>query len=315
MAAPKCSDAELIELIEAHGTEETARRLGVCSRAIRSRRRRLEAKLSRRINTPEHPRAHPIESHPHRIALTVPDGIVIVGGDAHYWPGPASAGHRAFVAFIKRLKPKAVIANGDMFDGARISRHPPIGWAHTPTVKDELEAVQDRLHEVVMAMPRGCRKLWPLGNHDQRLETRLALSAPEYAEVTGTSLQDHFPLWEPCWSVWINDTVVVKHRFSGGMYAPRNNVLKAGKSMITGHLHSAKVMPFTDYNGTRWGVDAGCLADAYGDQFRDYTEDSPRDWISGFCVLTFKGGELLWPELVTVRDAGSVQFRGEIIKV
>ena len=315
MTAAKGTDAEVIELVEAHGPAEAARRLNVSVRALVSRRRRLEEKLGRRINGPEHQAAKPINSHPHRIVLDIPTGTVLVGGDAHYWPGPASTAHRAFVAFIKDLKPRAVVVNGDVFDGARISRHPPIGWAKMPTVQEELEAGQERMHEIDLACPRGCEKIWNLGNHDSRLETRLALVAPEYAQVRGTSLQDHFENWRPAWACWINDDVVIKHRFSGGMYAPRNNTLKAGKSMVTGHLHSAKVMPFTDYNGTRYGVDAGCLADTYGQQFRDYTEDGPRDWISGFCVLTFKDNRLLWPELVTVVDERHVQFRGEIIEV
>lgn len=315
MPAPKCTDAEFIELVETYGVAETSRRLKRNERSTNARRRRLEERLQRRINGPPHQHAKPIESHPHRIALTMTNGVVLVGGDAHYWPGPASTGHRAFVAFIKRLKPVAVIANGDMFDGARVSRHPPIGWTHQPTVKDEIETVQERMHEIVTACPKGCRRLWPLGNHDARFETRIATVAPEYADVYGVSLQDHFPLWEACWSVFINDDVVVKHRFKGGMHAPQNNTLWGGRTMVTGHLHSQKVQPITDYNGTRYGVDAGCLADPDARAFVDYTEDAPKSWRSGFCVLTFKDGLLLMPELVTVWDNESVQFRGELVKV
>jgi hypothetical protein len=271
--------------------------------------------LNRRINVPDHPNAHPIETHPHRIHLDVPNGTVIIGGDAHYWPGPPSTAHRAFVKFIKEMKPRAVIMNGDAFDGARISRYPPIGWAEQPTVQQEIEVVQERLHEITMACPKGCRRLWPLGNHDSRFETRIATVAPEYAKVAGVSLKDHFPLWEPCWSVFIGDDVVVKHRFKGGMHAPQNNTLWSGRTTITGHLHSAKVQPITDYNGTRYGVDTGCLADPMAPAFLDYAEDNPRSWRSGFCVLTFKDGKLLWPELVIVWDADHVQFRGELVKV
>ncbi len=122
-------------------------------------------------------------------------------------------------------------------------------------------------------------------------------------------------MWEPCWSVFINESVVVKHRFKGGMHAPHNNTLWAGRTVITGHLHSAKVHPITDYNGTRWGVDTGCLAAADAKAFLDYTEDNPKNWISSFCVLTFRDGRLLPPELVTVWDEKQVTFRGELIKV
>jgi hypothetical protein len=315
MPAPASTDAEFIELYADVGPMEVARRYGITARAVLSRRRRLEQRHSTRINAPEHPKSIPIETHPHRIVLTIPNGICIVAGDAHYWPGEPSPAHRAFVAFVKRLKPVAVIANGDLFDGARISRHPPIGWTKLPTVKDELEVVQERSHEIVMACPKGTRRIWTLGNHDARFETRLATVAPEYADVVGVSLQDHFPLWEPAWSCFINDDVVVKHRFKGGMHAPQNNTLWGGRTFVTGHLHSQKVQPITDYNGTRYGVDAGCLADPDARAFVDYTEDAPKNWRAGFCVLTFKDGKLLMPELVTVWDSETVQFRGDLIRV
>jgi hypothetical protein len=85
--------------------------------------------------------------------------------------------------------------------------------------------------------------------------------------------------------------------------------------MITGHLHSQKIVPFTDYGGTRYGVDTGCCADVNHKAFVAYTEDSPKNWVSGFAVLKFKDGRLMYPELVTAWDAKHVQFRGEVIKV
>ncbi len=85
--------------------------------------------------------------------------------------------------------------------------------------------------------------------------------------------------------------------------------------MISGHLHSAKVTPYTDYNGTRYGVDTGCLADPDARAFLDYSEDNAKNWRSGFCVLTFKDGQLLQPELVMVWNKNTVQFRGNLTKV
>ena len=51
--------------------------------------------------------------------LEISDGIMLVGSDGHYWPGAAPTAHKAFVRFIKDLKPKIVIYNGDGFDGAK----------------------------------------------------------------------------------------------------------------------------------------------------------------------------------------------------
>jgi hypothetical protein len=211
-------------------------------------------------------------------------------------------------------KPRVVVLNGDVLDFPRISRHPPIGWEKTPSPQQEIEAAQDHLNDIMKACGRA-QKVWTLGNHDARFETRLATVAPEFALVAGIHLSDHFPAWRNAWSCWINGNVVVKHRFRSGIHATHNNTINAGTSIITGHLHSLKVTPFTDYNGTRYGVDTGCIADPDHKAFTDYTEDSPKNWRSGFINLTFRDGKLLWPEIIAVWDEKTVQFRGQLIRV
>jgi hypothetical protein len=79
-------------------------------------------------------------------------------------------------------------------------------------------------------------------------------------------------------------------------------------------LHSLKVTPFSDYNGIRYGVDTGTLAEPDGPQFT-YAELNPNNHRSGFAVLTFFNGELLWPELIHAFSEGCIQFRGEVIDV
>jgi hypothetical protein len=257
----------------------------------------------------------PVASVKGRKELEVENGTVIVFSDAHYWPGEPAVGHRALVHFVKKIRPAVIVCNGDAIDGSAISRHPPIGWESCPSVKEELEVCQERLGEIALAAGGKVSKVWLLGNHDARFETRLAQVAPEFRDVHGIHLHDHFPGWQCGWSLFINNDVVIKHRFKGGFHAPFNNTLHSGLSTITGHLHSAKVVPFTDYNGTRYGVDTGCLADTFHDAFQGYLEDNPRNWRAGFCVLTFVDGSLLMPELVLVYGPDSVQFRGEIISV
>lgn len=251
-----------------------------------------------------------------RRQLQVTNGTVIVGSDAHYWPGIISTAHRGMVRLIGDLRPGIVVMNGDVFDGAQASRHARIGWQSTPKVFDEIKACQDRLGEIESAA--GHKQLyWPLGNHDARFETKLAAMVPEFERVEGMQLRHHFPSWLPCWSVWVNDNTVIKHRSKSGIHAPHNNTMWAGRSIITGHLHSAKVMPISDYNGTRYGVDCGTLAQPYGEQFTDYTEDNPVNWRSAFCILTYWKGMLLWPELCHVidEDKGLCQFRGTVFEV
>jgi hypothetical protein len=317
MALASVPDEDFISLFEQHGPAETARRLGLSdTRQVYNRRARLEGKIGRQITAPEKTnRATRVGiEHPGRLDYQLLNGTAIVSSDAHYWKGIVPVAHRALLHFIKELKPKAVIKNGDAFDGARASRHPPINWEERPTIIDELEGCQERMNEIQKAA-KTADLFWPLGNHDSRFETRLATAVPDFARVKGFHLKDHFSeRWKPCLSVFINDNVVVKHRFKGGIHATHNNTLWGGKTIVTGHLHSLKVTPFTDYNGTRWGVDTGCIADTYGPQFM-YVEDNPLNWRSGFAVLTFVDGRLLWPEVVHVIGPDEVEFRGKVIRV
>jgi hypothetical protein len=109
---------------------------------------------------------------------------------------------------------------------------------------------------------------------------------------------------------------MIKHRYHNGIHAAYNNTMKSGASIVTGHLHALQVRPYTDYNGTRYAVDTGTLADPFGAQFT-YAEDNPANHRSGFAVLTFHKGKLMPPELCEVvnEEEGLVFFRGRSFAV
>jgi hypothetical protein len=253
-----------------------------------------------------------------RKQLGVLNGTGIVFSDAHYWPGIVTTAHKGLLWAIKEFKPSFVVCNGDALDGASISRFSPSGIAgKEPSLIEELKACQERLAEVEEAAKEArhnVRLVYTWGNHDARFNARLAANAPEFAQTYGFKLEDHFPTWEFCMTCWATDDVIIKHRYKGGVHATHNNTATAGKSIVTGHLHSLKVTPYADYNGNRFGVDTGTLAEPYGPQF-SYGEDNPLNHRSGFAILTFKDGKLLWPELVHKWDEGQVEFRGQIINV
>ncbi len=60
--------------------------------------------------------------------------------------------------------------------------------------------------------------------------------------------------------------------------------------------------------------DGATLAETDGPQF-NYAEINPNNHRSGFAVLNFFNGQLLWPELVHKFDEDQIQFRGEVIDV
>lgn len=313
----KVSETEFLRVWAETGgsAAEVSRRTGLAIRSVHKRRVDIEKRngilpsLSQMSNRPK-------SLPPGRLTKSLENGTILVGSDAHIWTTDYTTAQRGFIAMAAKLKPDIVVINGDLFDGATVSRHPRGIWEQErrPSVKQEVEACQAYLTELQKAAGAAFR-VWTIGNHDARYEMRLAALTPEYEGVAGFALKDHFPEWAMCMSLWVNDQVVIKHRaVASGLHAVYQNTLKGGKSIVTGHLHSLKVTPWTDYNGTRYGVDTGTLSDPYGSQF-DYAEDNPRNWRSGFAVLTFRDGKLLLPELAQVWDEGLIQFRGELIPV
>lgn len=245
--------------------------------------------------------------YPRELRVDVPEGFVIAFSDAHWWDLNKSRAHQALVSLVKKLKPKIIIANGDLLDGARISRHDPSGLDETPTLTDELHACRTHMAEL-KRLSAGAEAFVCLGNHDARFSRYVARNAPELLEVDGARLDHHILDWRFCWSVRIGNELLVMHRFRGGQHATYTNTLRAGISIATGHLHSQRVYPLTDINGIRWGVDMGCLAEIDWPQFA-YTEANPLEWRSGFAVFEFRGGKMLPPQLVTVLDDGAVWWQ------
>ena len=297
--------------------EKVAQALNISTRSVFTKRNNIEAKLGIILNTegPLSKRSKiEVPKQGFRAKIDGLKGCVMVGSDGHFWPGERSVSFDAFVKLIPVLKPSAIVLNGDGFDGSKISRHPPGGWAKLPEVADEIDAVKERLAEIEGAAPDKCPLIWPAGNHDSRFGARLAQMAPEYVRVEGTDIADHFPSWQFCWSLWINGNTVIKHRNANGIHAAYNNVMKGGKNIVTGHTHRLQATQYADYNGLRWGIECGTLSD-FGPETDKYAyaEDGPANWSQGFAVLHFaENGMLMEPEFCRVLN-GSAYFRGERI--
>lgn len=324
MPVPAMSEAEFVATWHRYGNvTRMAEATGINTRAIQTRRQRLSRKGHDLPTRPEpgYESRTPIGNRagwtfPRQEELTIPDGVVVVFSDCHYWPGEPTIAHKALLNVIKAVKPRAVIANGDIFDGGSIGRHDSHGWADKPSVKQELEACQERMGEIELAIPKGCETVWNVGNHDVRFERNLCSKVPEYANLMGMRLEDHFDRWHLRWSTLINEAApiptMVKHRFaSSGIHAGYNSTLRAGYHTVSGHTHQLEVKPWGDYRGRRYGVQTGSLADLHGPAF-EYHENSPSAACSGFAVLTFRDGNLLPPELCEVID-GVAHFRGEVV--
>ena len=314
------TDEQFIALwMSLRSAEEVAKIIGVSVRNVHARRIRMQEKHS--IVLPaEAPNAKYSVTVPEnkiRIQVKMTDGVFVVFSDAHYWPGLVSTAHRALVKLLPEIKPKLLIANGDILDGATISRHARIGYEPQPNLKQELEAVQAALGELESACKgAGTKFIRTIGNHCLRFDSRLANDLPQYEGLPGMTLDDHLPGWLSSWSVMINEAgphpVMVKHRWHNGIHATYNNALKGGVSIFTGHLHALGMTRWSDWRGVRYGVDTGTLADPWGPQF-NYMEDNSRNWRSGFAVGTIKDGVLMPPEFCEVVGEDRAWWRGAVI--
>jgi hypothetical protein len=317
-----CTDTEFIQLWgKLESAVRMAEHLQINIRAIHLRRRWIEQHYKITLGAADH-RGAIFDNRPKsfsplkQVDLGILDGTVIVFSDAHFIPAQRSTAFKGLLWAIQEFKPKAVICNGDAFDGASISRHDVTDLPQSSVIQ-ELKACQAMLGEIEEAAKterHNVKLLFTFGNHDVRFANRLAQHAPQFKDVKGFKLTDHIPDWEFCWSVWATPNCIIKHRYKGGIHATHNNTVNAGVSIVTGHLHSLKVTPFSDYKGARYGVDTGTLAEIDGPQFT-YAEGNPSNHRSGFAVLNFFNGTLLLPELVQKFDEDLIEFRGEVIDV
>ena len=140
----KHTDEEILEAFQKHGSAKAAARfLKVDLRNLVRRKQRMEEKGF--VIPIGHVDYHKIER---KIDLGILNGSVVVFSDAHFWPGIRTTAFKGLLWAISTLAPKAVIANGDIFDGASISRHARIGWDKAPSVIEELKACQACMSEI-----------------------------------------------------------------------------------------------------------------------------------------------------------------------
>ena len=104
-----------------------ARIHGMSERAVYNRRRSLETRLGITLNTFNDTRVSAYKKTEETVGNTrrgmdIEKGRVIVFSDAHFWPGMRSTAFKGLLWAIRKLKPVAVIGNGDIFDGSSASR-------------------------------------------------------------------------------------------------------------------------------------------------------------------------------------------------
>lgn len=294
------SDEEVLAALEAANWKplRASISLEMSVGALYARRSLLEAKghsIPRGSDNPGY--AMPCEwTYKRNVDLDIRDGCILAGSDMHVWPTdrvPIPRAWEAFCLLSHTLNPKAIFLNGDILDGARVSRHrQPLG-SRAPKLQEEIDAF--RLEYLPLLKP-GIPIYWSIGNHDQRIDNYLADHANELADYAGR-LSDRFPTFTFAYTFTVNGHTEITHRYLGGIHAARNNALQSGINFITGHTHQQGWVPVPNRLGCHYGSELGMLADRLGPQF-EYTENNPNRCTEGFGVFTFDDeGTHLPPEM------------------
>jgi len=251
-------------------------------------------------------------TYPVEIPLNLHNATVMIAGDLHMWPllrAPLSPIKSAFRQVAKEINPTAIIFNGDMIDGTRVSRHPPIRGQNPPKVSEEIQSVSDYL----LSLPETEHRIITMSNHDVRIDNYIAMQAGEMQDLC-PRLIDRLPGWQMAYAAVINDDVEIRHETgAGGIHVRHNNATRMGRTIVTGHTHQLGVTPVYTRRGTHYGIECGMLSHPYEPQF-EYTWNRPTRWQPGFVVLTFDADGILMPPETCEWINGRAIFRGAVIE-
>jgi hypothetical protein len=199
----------------------------------------------------------------------------------------------AWLDFIK--KNKASIAGfifaGDIFSNTCISHH----TAHQPLyrpkgqyLKDEKTFAEKILKPLEEALPKDCKKVYIIGNHDD-WEVQIAETHPELDGVVshynGLKLADNG--WElvPLGHAYkLGHLVVVHGEMLTGVNAAKKGLLIYGQSVLAGHLHApSSATQISPVDGKRKHM---CwVAPISGKCNPVYARNKPNAWMPGFTVV------------------------------
>jgi len=245
--------------------------------------------------------------YPQVLTDEIKSSCILIGGDAHIWPDTESLAMKAFVKIAKQLKPEIICLNGDIIDGARVSRHGATLGSNAPKVSAEIDAAKKWIDQ----FPKCRRRIFTIGNHDMRVDNYLANQASELEDYAGR-LADRFPMWEFCYSFHLNDDIEIRHRFRAGIHAAYNNAQVSGWTLVTNHTHAQQLTAVRNRRGSHWGVETGMLGDPNHRCFQ-YSEGAPSRAHQGFVVLTFDETGILMPPEFCQMINGRPVFRGEYV--
>lgn len=231
----------------------------------------------------------------------------------------------AFLSAVRNLKPDAVLFNGDILEGAEISRHPQIpGW--TESLQSELDFAREMVRQVREDAGHRGDLFWTGGNHDvDRLAMYLTQTARALVSLRSLRIDELLGLQDYGVRLLTGGTISspkgtednrpgfllfghyrIHHGVRLGQNPAADELKDAGRSGQSGHVHRASLaFGTTETNESlSWmTTPAGCRHEAG----RAYMRGTTTGWQRGFGFARIFAGGAVHQYPVVVQSAGGVE--------
>lgn len=194
--------------------------------------------------------------------------------------------------FMKDLRPHGVVISGDFLDLYSLSRYAAdsVYSLRDVTLSMEYKTGREVLGWIESALPKGCRKEFLYGNHEDRYWRELekgdrgkygdALQSPTSAltlRERGWNVGEH---WQQD-AVQLGDHLEVIHGIYCPVHAAKKHLDEWQGSVIMGHTHR-----FQSYvSGKRAAYNIGFLGDPNSKGFAYMPRTKRLQWVQGFAVV------------------------------
>jgi len=193
---------------------------------------------------------------------------------------------RAALEFIKNYKPHELVIGGDLGEFESVSH-----WIQNKKRKvegkrlgKEYQACNEILDRVEKVLPKGCKKIFLLGNHEEWVEQYLdnfpAMEGLIDLE-TGLRLKKRGYKIIPFNKPYQIGKANIIHGWYAGVHHAKKHIDNGHKNLIYGHVHDAQRFSSPSLDNFHSAISVPCMCRLN----KDFLHNKPTNWSHGFLVL------------------------------
>lgn len=232
----------------------------------------------------------------------------VICGDQHC-PWQDETVHAAFLRFLKMYKPDGIIINGDFLDGYSVSRHLTgaldlqISDKTMITLEKEMIPANDVLDDYDAFLPKGCKKIFLYGNHEDRLRRFIGqglnsvlgnLLSPR--RLLNLDRRKYETIEDYPSGYYELGHLQVAHGSKASMNASKGILDEYRHSVANNHTHTSQLTYVGGIGVKQVGICVGCMCDM-NSQGMKYAKNTGR-WVHGWLAVSVEKDGAFYPELV-----------------